>query len=40
MVEWVRTLTVSLPSSSAETPRRPCEAITMRSHAVGLRRRR
>ena len=29
---WVSTLTVSLPSTIAETPRRPCEAITMASH--------
>jgi len=30
--EWVRTLTVSLPRTTAETPRRPCEAITIKSH--------
>jgi hypothetical protein len=30
--EWVRTLTVWLPSIAAESPRRPCDAITTRSH--------
>jgi len=30
--ECVRTLTVSLPRTTAETPRRPCEAITIKSH--------
>ncbi len=30
--ECVSTLTVSLPSTTAETPRRPCEAITIKSH--------
>ena len=29
---WVSTLTVSLPSTIAETPRRPCEAMTTASH--------
>ena len=29
--EWVRTLTVWLPSIAAESPRRPCDAITTRS---------
>jgi hypothetical protein len=29
---WVRTFAVSLPSSSADSPRLPCEAMTMRSH--------
>ncbi len=33
-VECVSTFWVSLPSSSAETPRRPCEAITTRSHCM------
>ena len=33
MVEWVRTLVVSLPSSKPSSPLRPCEAITMRSHS-------
>ena len=37
MVEWVSTLTVSLPSSSADTPRRPCEAITIRSQPLRVR---
>src|ERR1700730_5038824 len=32
MVLWVSTLTVSLPSTIADTPRRPCDAITIRSH--------
>ena len=32
----VSTFCVSLPSSSALTPRRPCEAITMRSQPCGL----
>jgi hypothetical protein len=30
--ECVSTLTVSLPRTTAETPRRPCEAITIKSH--------
>ena len=30
--ECVRTFCVSLPSSSAVTPRRPCDAITIASH--------
>src|SRR5262249_18310322 len=30
--EWVSTLAVSLPSSTLERPRRPWDAITMRSH--------
>src|SRR6516225_3851961 len=30
--ECVGTFTVSLPRTTAETPRRPCEAITIRSH--------
>ena len=30
-LQWVRTLTVSLPSTIAEIPWRPCEAITIRS---------
>ena len=34
----VRTFCVSLPSSSAEMPRRPCDAITMRVALVLLRR--
>ena len=32
MVLWVRTLTVSLPRTIAEIPRRPWEAITIKSH--------
>lgn len=32
MVLCVSTLTVSLPSTIAEIPRRPCEAMTIRSH--------
>jgi hypothetical protein len=32
--EWVSTLTVSLPRTTAETPRRPCEAITIKSHPL------
>src|SRR6516165_381540 len=32
IVLWVSTLTVSLPSTMAETPRRPCEAMTIASH--------
>src|SRR5262249_39361016 len=31
---WVSTLTVSLPSTTAETPRRPWEAITIASHPL------
>ena len=30
--EWVRTLTVSLPRTTAATPRRPWEAIRIKSH--------
>src|SRR5215831_19390814 len=30
--ECVSTLTVSLPRTTAETPRRPCDAITIKSH--------
>src|SRR5690625_4356904 len=30
-LEWVRTFWVTLPTSSPLTPRRPCEAITIRS---------
>src|SRR5512137_279891 len=29
---WVNTFCVSLPSSSADTPRRPCDAMTIASH--------
>ena len=29
---WVRTFAVSLPSNSADRPRLPCDAMTMRSH--------
>ena len=32
MVLCVSTLTASLPSTIAEIPRRPCEAMTIRSH--------
>jgi hypothetical protein len=32
--ECVSTLTVSLPRTTAETPRRPCEAITIKSHPL------
>src|ERR1700745_3891824 len=32
--ECVSTLTVSLPRTTAATPRRPCEAITIRSHPL------
>jgi hypothetical protein len=32
--ECVSTLTVSLPRTTAETPRRPCEAITIKSHLL------
>src|SRR5947208_7728859 len=32
--ECVRTLTVSLPRTTAATPRRPCEAITIKSHLL------
>src|SRR6516225_4146899 len=35
-VLWVSTFTVSLPSTIAETPRRPCEAITIASHPLAL----
>src|SRR5690606_23450941 len=31
MLEWVRTFWVTLPTSRPLTPRRPCEAITIRS---------
>ena len=30
--ECVSTLTVSLPRTTADTPRRPCDAITIKSH--------
>ena len=33
-VVWVRTFIVSLPRSMAETPRRPCEAMTIKSHRL------
>src|SRR6516162_7920743 len=36
MLLWVSTLTVSLPSTTAETPRRPWEAITIASHPLFL----
>ena len=32
--ECVSTLTVSLPRTTAEIPRRPCEAITIKSHLL------
>lgn len=32
MALCVSTLTVSLPSTTAEIPRRPCEAMTIKSH--------
>ena len=32
--ECVSTLTVSLPRTTAETPRRPCDAITIKSHLL------
>jgi len=32
--ECVSTLTVSLPRTTAEMPRRPCEAITIKSHLL------
>ena len=31
---WVSTLTASLPSTIADIPRRPCEAITIKSHPL------
>ena len=31
ILQWVRTLTVSLPRTIAEMPWRPCEAMTIRS---------
>jgi hypothetical protein len=34
--ECVSTLTVSLPSTTAETPRCPCEAITIKSHFLAV----
>ncbi len=36
MVLCISTLRVSLPSTTAAVPRRPCEAITMRSHPCRL----
>jgi hypothetical protein len=36
VVLWVSTFTVSLPSTTAETPRRPCDAITIASHPLAL----
>jgi hypothetical protein len=32
----VSTFTVSLPSTIAETTRRPCDAITIKSHPLAL----
>jgi hypothetical protein len=36
MVLWVSTFSVSLPSTIAEMPRRPWDAITIKSHALEL----
>ena len=36
VLECVSTLTVSLPRTRADMPRRPCEAITIRSHCRDL----
>ena len=33
ILQWVRTLTVSLPSTIADMPWRPCEAMTIRSQS-------
>jgi hypothetical protein len=38
--EWVNTFRVSLPSRSALTPRRPCEAMKIRSRALEIFGRR
>ena len=35
-LERERPLTVSLPRTTVETPRRPCEAITIKSHFLRL----
>ena len=35
-VEWVNTFCVSLPSTKPDTPRRPCEAITIKSHCLSF----
>jgi len=35
-VLWVSTLSVSLPSTIAEMPRQPCDAIMIKSHALLL----
>ena len=36
MLEWVNTFCVSLPSTTADTPRRPCDAITIKSHRLSF----
>ena len=35
-LEWVNTFCVWLPSTIAETPRRACDAITIKSHCLSL----